>query len=203
GDTKECEVLLETLPRRGYRLRIGPPPLPAVAGPRGRGALVAAGALAVVALVALAARFRTDGPIRIAILPLATPGDSGWTAAANRDLTERLVAAFTAVDPGRLAILGPATTAAVPTRGRPQSEVGRELRVAFVVSGGIRERDSTLFVQMIRVADSAHVFAWRRPLDEGDWSELARLVAEGASLRLAPDTPPAAPPAATRPPGTR
>ena len=41
------------------------------------------------------------------------------------------------------------------------SAVGALLGASYVLSGGVRLADSTLFVQAVRARDGSHVFAWR------------------------------------------
>jgi hypothetical protein len=62
----------------------------------------------------------------------------------------------------RIGVIGPATTGRLATDSRPHTEIGRELGVGYVVSGGVRLGDSTVFVQAVRVTDGVHVFAFRK-----------------------------------------
>lgn len=102
-------------------------------------------------------------------------------AGVNDRLTEALLVAFTA-QPG-LDVVGPATTA--PHRGtlRPHPELGRELGVSFVVSGGYRPSERILFLQLVRVSDGGHLFARRY---EGTEDEVRRrLPAAAAAIAAA------------------
>jgi DNA-binding winged helix-turn-helix (wHTH) protein/TolB-like protein len=185
-DTADAPRFIETLARRGYRFiepvtweraTDAPPPKPispesTPTNPESAPAAVRRTApvlLAVVALVCVMvlALFRggrdTSSPVaasanepiasslRVAVIPLREP-------LPDIPLTERLVVELAAAEP-RLDVLGPATTGAMRGDERSQLAMGADLRVAYIISGGIRSADSGLFVQAARVADGTHVFA--------------------------------------------
>jgi len=178
GDDGAEPRFVETLPRRGYRLLVpaeslnGAPPVvapgtvaptaePVDAGRRGRLLLAAVGLLALLAVAGLALRRGGDrvaaaprATIRVALLPLVAPGET-----VDDQLTDALVEGLTAQP--TLDVIGPATTAGLRGTLRPHTEVGRELGVTFVASGGYRADGRFLFVQLVRVADGKHVFAQR------------------------------------------
>lgn len=178
GDEAGEPRFVETLPRRGYRfvghLDDGPR---VAATPNGResgrawrgGVAVAALVLTAAAILTWAGRGERDAgrgqalghdPVRVALLPLDDPG----AGAVNDRLTEALLVALTG-QPG-LDVVGPATTRALRGADRPHTDVGRELGVEFVVSGGYRSAEEVLFVQMVRVSDGGHLFARRYPGSE-------------------------------------
>ena len=134
-------------------------------------------------------------PIRIALLPLGQPA----LADVNDPLTEALVVALTAQPD--LAVLGPATTASLRGTTRPHDELGRELGVAFVASGGYRPAEQFLFLQLVRTSDAAHVFAhryWGDPAAvRAQLDEAAAAIAAAARhpRALSPDGRPAGRPA--------
>lgn len=111
--------------------------------------------------------------VRIALLPLAPPPDAadGGAGITNDRLTELLLVALAARP--ELELVGPATTSRLRATSRPHPEVGRELGVAFVVSGGFRpdrapapvhpagQAEGVLFLQLVRTSDGGHVFAER------------------------------------------
>jgi len=190
GDDGAEPHFVETLPRRGYRFlgaiepaATGPAPAPRrgpLSQPSWRFALL----VATVASLALAAWAVQRGaqrpgapaaPLRLALLPLGEPG----LEATNDPLTDALVEALTA-QPG-VALVGPATTAGLRATTRPHPELGRELGVAFVASGGYRPDERVLFLQLVRVTDGAHVFAQRY---RGDVAAVQRQLA-GAAAAIA------------------
>lgn len=199
GDDGAEPRFVETLPRRGYRF-VGEleTPMGGAAAtsspgggvrPRWHLALVTA-AIASLAIAVLAVQRRghvdatggaTGKPLRVALLPLGEPG----LEAVNDPLTDALVVALTA-QPG-VELVGPATTARWRGTTRPHPELGRELGVAFVVSGGYRPTERLLFLQLVRVADGKHVFAQRyRGTREGVERQLA---AAAAALAAAARNP--------------
>lgn len=222
GDDAGQPRYVETLPRRGYRFvgrpraeELGGPqrPLPfrvpetSAASPgtatrRTRHGL-RSGAFVVMAIVGLigfyawywlGAQAELEAPLRIALLPLAPPPDSadGGARMANDRLTEVLLVALA----GRpeLELVGPATTSRLRATSRPHPEVGRELGVAFVVSGGFRpgrapdpvphagQAEGVLFLQLVRTSDGGHIFAERFRGTEAEIAlrmpEVAEAVAE-------------------------
>ena len=211
GDDGAEPRFVETLPRRGYRLLVpaepvdaeadagaelaAPVPVRQVSPGRRWSAPAAAGALVV--LLALAgwawqrgARAPADAgtsSIRIAVLPLGAPGE-----AVDEPLTEALVVALTAQP--TLDVVARRPPPALRGTLRPHGDVGRELGVAFVASGGYREADQLLFLQLVRVADGKHVFA-RRYLGAPPevQRQLGRAAAEIAAAAAASLGPPAKP----------
>ncbi len=199
GDDAGQPRYVETLPRRGYRFvgrsraeePNGPerplPRVPEASGAPGAatrrtrhglrsGAFVVAAIVGLIAFYAwywLGAQAELEAPLRIALLPLAPPPDSadGSARMENDRLTELLLVAFAARP--ELELVGPATTSRLRATSRPHPEVGRELGVAFVVSGGFRpgpapapvpyagQAKGVLFLQLVRTSDGGHVFAER------------------------------------------
>jgi len=213
GDDGAEPRFVETLPRRGYRLLVPaepvnaeaaagaesavlavPPPMRVSPGPRWS-APAAAGALVILLALAGWAWQRSGGApasagtssIRIAVLPLGAPGE-----AVDEPLTEALVVALTAQP--TLDVVGPATTAGLRGTLRPQGDVGRELGVAFVASGGYRASDRSLFLQLVRVADGKHVFARRYfgapPEVQRRLGRAAAEIAAAAAASLGPQAAP-------------
>ena len=202
GDQAATPRFVETLPRRGYRFLV---PVEVVAegtpedppgGKAARPALAAAwwiaGALLGVALLAALPALRQrdphpavpthPAPIRLAILPLAPP--DGPPSAYDRELGRALVAALTAAGAGRLEVVGPATTGAVDPRRRSQPELAGELGVDYVLSGGASTDGEIAFLQLIRGADGAHL--WARRTEAGPPDDLAAEAA-GEILRRLPE----------------
>jgi DNA-binding winged helix-turn-helix (wHTH) protein/TolB-like protein len=171
GDEAGEPRFVETLPKRGYRF-IGRLEEGSEEPDRSRRARIAVAlavtlplaAAAVAAWLWLGAARESDGPgpVRVALLPLHDPDG----AAVNARLTEALLVALTAQP--KLDVVGPATTAAHRGTSRPHTELGRELGVAFVVSGGYRPSEQVLFLQLVRVADGGHLFAHRYEGTEGE-----------------------------------
>ena len=162
GDSPAAPRYVETLPRRGYRFLVplgggAPPSSPS---PRSLVPRLALGtALLAIGLLGLwwAARatWSRPGVARVAILPLAPPGELPTPYA--RELAEALVVAL-AAEPEALEVIGPATPAALPRDASPTA-LARQLGVGFVLSGGPRQDGGGTFLQLVRAADGAHLYA--------------------------------------------
>jgi DNA-binding winged helix-turn-helix (wHTH) protein/TolB-like protein len=189
GDEADAGRVIETLPRRGYRLVVPvqaeepePPASRAPAKSERRRARATIGVASTVLLGALVAVFLFRAPdedrrpaghkLRLAILPFAAPSGEPWMLELNRELAERLVARLTVADSGRIGVVGPVTTRQYEGDTRPHTEIGARLGVDIVLSGGIRPTDSTLFVQAIRVTDGTHVVVWRQKVFQRSAEEI-------------------------------
>lgn len=200
GEDAEGGGVIETLPRRGYRFVAPVTAMDKTAegsavensksntatskGANSSSAwatspsLTAAAFLVLAALLAVVAYSSSEGASpKLAILPLSTKENDAWASAQNGALTEALVAALTNAPADTFGVVGPSSTARFATSTRPHTEIGKELEVDYVVSGGMRMTDSTMFVQVIRVTDGVHVFAWRQRPDGRNAATLATLVA--------------------------
>lgn len=192
GEEADGDSTIETLPRRGYRLRVAVEPIKEAANSR---RLILGAVLLVMAGIALTAWWleqqpgagpmALERPVRVAVLPLSDASGDEESIEENRRLTEALIVELTAWEEAGIGVLGPATTNVYQGLDRPHTEIGIELGVAFVVSGGYRASDGMLFVQMIRVADGKHVFARRRELTLARRDEMIDAVVDGiiAALR--------------------
>ena len=184
---------IETLPRRGYRIRGSIQAMADGASPGRSGSssrmrfgrsVPAVLILAVVAGVwwlsgiLESPESTSAGRIRIAVLPLASrPNDAESVQLATR-LTESLVVALTGADEGSLAILGPASTGIYVGRELSQPAIGRELDIEFVVSGLYRAAESTLFVQMIRTENGEHLYGQRYTIGDTGGDDVIAIIVD-------------------------
>jgi TolB-like protein/Tfp pilus assembly protein PilF len=176
----------------------GPPALPSAspAGSRpasGRLVVLAAGALALGTLALGAWLWRpatATKPPRLAVLPFANLTGDDQQEYLSDGLTEEMIAEL-----GRLPELGVIARTSVmrfKNAAKGIAEIGRELRVDYVLEGSVRQADRRLRVtaQLIRVADEVHV--WAESYDReghdliGVQRQIARRVAEETRLRTAP-----------------
>lgn len=197
-DEADDPRFVETLPRRGYRFvgrlgESGPPDGVSAETHVRRAPRRAAVAIAVLLLAAAAVAWLwlgrpegpapAPGPTRVALLPLTPPerlATDDDALATNERLGQALLVALTARP--ELDVVGPATTAALDDLRRPQTEIGRELGVAFVVSGGYAPDEKILFLQMVRTTDGGHLFAQRI---DGTEDEVADRLGEVAAAMVA------------------
>lgn len=197
GESAESPRYVETLARRGYRF-IAPvtwenPTVPVEVANEPRRfpfwvAIPLFAAAAIIVLVAMQAfnsskpQANVRSPIRVGVLPLYEEGP-------RSSLTEDLVVALTN-NGAQLDVLGPATTMPFDRDPRSHMEIGAELGVAYLVSGGIRAIDSGLFVQGVRVSDGAHIFAQIIPVDSVRHPDAIQSLADSLGRQLRRDRHP-------------
>lgn len=202
GDDAAEPRFVETLPRRGYRFVGHRDGDASAAGPARRSAHrrplvlgIAAAGLLVAVTGFWMVRGRTAGtapgdspaPVRIALLPLDDPFEDLGAGPVNDRFTEALLVALTA-QPG-LDVVGPATTAAYRGTRRPHTELGRELGVSYVVSGGYRPDEAVLFLQLVRVSDGGHLFARRYTGSEAEVARELSVAAAAIAAVASEETP--------------
>lgn len=138
GDSAKRPHFIETLPRRGYRFIAKVVPEPVA-----------------------------RAPLRLLVLPFVNlSGDSSQEYFSDA-IADEVITALAAFNPDALAVI--ARTTAIHYRGtqRTISEIGRELRVDYVLEGSVRREgdDVALIVQLVRVGDQAQVMARRYLVD--------------------------------------
>lgn len=181
-------AFLETLPRRGYRLRDEPasePPLSAPQaapvidephaplrptgsahpGRRRRVALAVAVASLVVAtgaLVAFVTNARLRPPVRLAVVPFDIAADSIAAGDYRDRLADALVTRLTTATTGSIAVVGPSATHAFGSRTLIDT-IRAHTGAAYALSGVVRTRGDAMdvFVQLIRAEDRGHIWAAR------------------------------------------
>jgi DNA-binding winged helix-turn-helix (wHTH) protein len=168
-------AVIETIPRRGFRLRaeepvkdratalpVAPSTSAASGGepPRGSRTWIAiAAGLGVAVLVLLTARPRTEPPV-VAIFA-HQPGDDATTGELAGTLGAALTTRLTQDLEGRAGVIGPVGTASLS--GPEDTDGARDLLGAcLVLSGGLRMSDDAtlvVFTQLVRSTDRVHVWA--------------------------------------------
>lgn len=210
NDDADQPLYIETVPRRGYRfiapvrpeIDEGPaplaaPPLPDAAPrqvadgwrPRAKSALLALAAVGGV-IVALTAAFsyRTDprtttDPVWIAVLPFTSLEGPDYVADG---LTEEVIAQLARLPLRRLRVIEHTSVMAFKGTAKTPQQIGRELNVAYVLSGTIRRSSSQIqiAVRLVDTTDGDPIWAqaYDRPLAEAlaVERELARDVADRA-----------------------
>lgn len=171
-ESADAPRFIETLPRRGYRFLV-PVVEEGLPAPQPRRSTVPR-ALAGATVLALAAVWTLLGPfgprtgeaakVRVVVLPFSDPDSAApLFVDFNRALGDAVVLELTAADQGRLGVVGPLTTDPLLRRGASAAAIGDDLSADYIVSGGARSRDSTVFIQAIRRLDGEHVVAKRFP----------------------------------------
>ncbi len=203
GDAAGASRYVETLPRRGYRFiaalahaaPLAPqPPARDPAGPRRPHAGLLGAALAVVLVASMA--LSSTGPeprIRVAVLPfhnVAGPDD-----ALSEGLTDELSAQLGSLEPAAFAVIG--ATTARRYRDRPAADLGRDLRVGFVVTGSIRRDDDRARISVQLVDTRTETAVWAQLFDVrlgdllGVQSEIAFAVSRRARVSVSARARPA------------
>src|SRR5262245_22601485 len=150
GDDAGEPRLLETIPKRGYRL-IGSvlaiPPDAAVIAPGQVGGITARAMWLAVAAIGLAGAlvawmwFRNLAPappVRVAVLPFDQISDDPDRKYLADALAEDTIVSLGMIDPGRLIVVG--RTSTLRYKGTPKSvtDIGQELNVDYLVEGAVR-----------------------------------------------------------------
>ena len=212
GDDADTPRYVETLPKRGYRF-IAPVEIagqttsapavtePAFVAPRPqrRRVLVWSASLAV-ALLSIVfwgwARFRPAanpaGRVVLAVLPLENLSGKQEQDYISDGLTEELITQLSRLEPDHLAVI--ARTSSMQYKGTKKKvdEIGRELRVDYVLEGGMRHEGDRIRVsaQLIRVRDQTHLWAQTYERHLRDilelQSDIAHAVADEIQLQLTP-----------------
>jgi TolB-like protein len=139
GDSAEHPSFIETLPKRGYRL-IAPvtqlASVPAAAPPR---------------------------RVRLLVLPFVNMSGDPAQDSLSDAMTDDVIAELAALALDKLAVIA-RTTAMRYKGGREDvTEIGRDLKVDYVVEGAVRRTGDRVSVnaQVVRSGDQEHVFARR------------------------------------------
>lgn len=206
GDDADQPKLLETIPKRGYRL-IGPvtPVSEAANAPapepahrvRGRlRAMLAAGAVAAALLIVVATwAWRGTGAnaslVTVAVLPFDTLGNDPEQYLAD-GLTEDTTTSLGMIDPEHLSVKGRTSAMRYKRTTKSPAEIGRELTVDYLVESSVRVEGQQLRVtsNLIRVRDQAQVWSesYERQLTSmlGLQREISIAIAEQIGRRLSP-----------------
>jgi DNA-binding winged helix-turn-helix (wHTH) protein/TolB-like protein len=176
---------IETLPRRGYRLRTpveragGHPP------PRARRWPYAAALLPIVAGAAAfvlhdGARPVAEAPLRVGIMPFEPPGSDDPNGIAERILEE-----LTAAAGARLSLIGPTSTVAYARSDASLQDLAADYRLDYLVNGRFlgADRGGGVLAELIRASDGAHV--WVRSYDDlGDERGIALEISTAVAREL-------------------
>jgi TolB-like protein/DNA-binding winged helix-turn-helix (wHTH) protein/tetratricopeptide (TPR) repeat protein len=217
GADEQLRAIIETVPKRGYRLNGEvtslPSPSDADSPRRPRRALLAVAALAAVAIIVWLAVGRSPGGVEsqpdpatavltaasIAVLPfldMSAGQDQGYLADG---ITEEILNRLTRA--GNLRVIS--RTSSFAFRGKPVDirEVAEQLDVSHVLEGSIRRSGNTVRItaQLIAASDNAHVWSDTFDRELGDLfaiqDEIAASVASSLQIQLATSAAAERPPA--------
>ena len=211
GDLSAHPHFIETLPRHGYRFIA---PLEAVAAgspsreggtartpPLQRWVLVLA-ALTLIVLAGLGVyvvRQRLARPekaragkIMLVVLPFDNLSGDPEQEYFSDGMTEEMTAQLGQLSPQQLGVIGRASAMTYKGRKKTIDEIGKELRVQYVLEGSVRRQGDRVRVtaQLIEVGNQTHVWAQSYDRDVGSilWlqADVARAVAHEIQIKLTP-----------------
>lgn len=188
GEKASDALYIETIPKRGYRLKarvveLEPAPAPPlvlepVAAPLGRsrrGVLPVLG-LGVLGLGALCAWLLWPKPLRVAIMPFEHPDMSATALASAARLAEQILVDVTHRMAARADVIGPRTTGPLRERGLSLDDVASRLDLAYVINA--RFTAPSLLIELIRSHDGKHV--WVERYDQpAQWEAAGPEIVEG------------------------
>jgi TolB-like protein/DNA-binding winged helix-turn-helix (wHTH) protein len=210
-DHAHSPTYVETLPRRGYRFiapvkkaaaAAAPPiaPAPPFRSRRwlGRGALTAAGVVAVI-VVGLAVK-KGDSPVasptgrvRLAVLPFVDLSRNADGDYFSLGLTEEVIAELGRLYPERLGVIARTTVDEYAQDRHGIADIGESLDVDFVLEGSVRRSNgrARITAKLIEVPGQTQVWAdsWDRRLSDllDVQAELAQAVARRVRVSVRPD----------------
>jgi len=195
NDDSDAPRFIQTVPKRGYKF-IAPvervtaevPLAQAVVAParpqaRPRWLWIGAAVVAsVVILIAYANWPRSKGPVRtmIAALPFQNLTGDPKEDLFTDGLTEELISQLGSLNPERVGVIGRTSVMRYKSAPHGIDQVGRELRVDYVMEGTVRRSDGRLRIsaRLIKVADQAQV--WTDTVERAD-VEMFRIEEESAA----------------------
>ena len=205
GDDAEAPHLLETIPKRGYRLigsvvAVAPGLEPAVSAPslrphRRLGAFVAGGVLLIVAVALVWLRGDTPmTPVRLAVLPFDHIGVEPDREYLADGLAEDTTVSLGMIDPARLVVIGRTSTLRYKITTKSLKEIGGELGADYLVESAIRTEGTRIRLtsKLIRVTDQALVWSqsYERELTSvlGLQLEVSAAIAEQVRVGISRET---------------
>jgi TolB-like protein/Tfp pilus assembly protein PilF len=171
GDDAKAPQYIETLPRRGYRF------------------------LAKVERAAAPAAELSSAQERVTlvVLPFENLGDDAAQEFFSDGLTDEMIAQLARLNPQRLGVIARTSAMTYKGSGKNVAEIARELGVSHVVEGSVRRAGGQVRVaaRLIHARDQTQLWAATYDRDLSDilrlQSELARAIADGIEVKLAPD----------------
>jgi TolB-like protein/DNA-binding winged helix-turn-helix (wHTH) protein/Flp pilus assembly protein TadD len=134
----------------------------------------------------IATKSRASTNVRIVVLPF-----QNLTGEPNQEffadgMTEEMISQLGAMDPNLLGVIARTSAVKYKNSGKGIDQIGKELRVDYVLEGSVREAASRVRItaQLIRVADQMHV--WSESFDRNlqDTMALQADVAQAIASRI-------------------
>lgn len=205
GDDAKNPRLIETIPKRGYRLLAPVAPLIETSSPASTAAteaaapalattrpwqrrlllpIVAALLVAVIALAVLLGGTDEVDPASVAVLPFQNLSSDPESDYFSAGITEDITATLGKIRD--LKVVSRTTMMRYRESGRSIGEIGRELRVATVLEGSVRRQGKRVRIvaQLIDVASDDHLWAETYDRDLDDIFDIQQRVAERIAAAL-------------------
>lgn len=207
GDPAENPRFIETVARQGYRfiapvepVRVTPRAAPARRSQRSVWtAVLCLSALAVAYLVVHRTRLAPGPPadrISLAVLPFKNLSGDPSQEYFSDGLTEEMITQLSTVNPRGLAVLARTSAMRYKHTQKGVDEIGRELRVQYLVEGSVRREKQRIRIsaQLVRASDQIHVWAKNYERDLREILALQREVARDIANEINVSVGPAASP---------
>jgi TolB-like protein/Flp pilus assembly protein TadD len=158
-------------------------------------ATVAAGtaALAGGGLLARRSLFPAQRRVLVAVLPFENVGGKPQEAFFASGLHQDMISILNRLYPDQLGVIASTSVKRYQAGGAPIEQIGRDLKVDYVVEGGVQREGAQAHVtaRLIRVKDQTPVWSstYNRDLDQvlAVQSEIAQAIAQGIERGLRPD----------------
>ena len=128
----------------------------------------------------------------LAVLPFQNLSNDPGQEYFSDGLTEETITDLGQLSPENLGVIARTSAMAYKHTGKTVSQIGRELRVDYVLEGSVRREGgrARVSVQLIRVSDQTHLWAQNYDRDLQDLldvqNELGRAIAEQVRANLTP-----------------
>jgi len=122
----------------------------------------------------LASLAPTQRAVRLAVLPFRDP-DVPEPSTLNRELAEAFLTALVEAAPREIVVVGPGTTASHATAGAGLPEIATAVDADFVLHGGHRAATGAFFVEVV-TSDGGHLYARRFEELSGTPAEIAAII---------------------------
>jgi len=207
GDSVEAPQLLETIPKRGYRLIGAVEPVPGTAVvvlPAAKSRTHAALKVAITATIAALLfgfawwawpRGDTSGTsVRLAVLPFDELGDLQDREYLAEGLAEDTIVSLGMADPEHLSVIGRTSTLRYRNTTKSLEQIGRELGVDYLVESSVRTVNDRLRLtsKLVRAKDQALIWSqsYERDLTDvlGLHLVVSTAVAEQIRVRVTSET---------------
>ena len=164
---------------------------------RRRWLLTAAGAgaasLAGGAFLARRSLFSTEGRIMVAVLPFENIGGNPQDAFLANGLHQDMISVLNRLYPDRLGVIARTSVKRYQAGSATIEQIGRELKVGYVVEGGVQREggQARVSARLIRVSDQTPLWSATYNRDLGQilaaQSEIAQAIAQGIDRGLRPN----------------